>query len=387
VALNQSNAPSVEEDLFREAYAYRFFQAVRLLERLSPQRKPVGHGGPARTEVVRFRALHSLSFPPSEIYELERPSEAGAPPTMTVAFMGLTGPSGVLPRHYTEQLLRHEKEAKGPEKYALRDWLDLFNHRLISLFYRAWEKYRFYIPYERGESERPEPDLFTRCLFSLIGMGVPSLRRRLRVSVWEGEDDERHERVLAEVKDLALLYYGGFLAHRPRCAIALAALLEDYFQLPFEVQQFRGQWLRLDPASQSRTGDGPSHNRLGVDAVAGDRVWDVQAKFRVRLGPLPYARFSEFIPDLAPVPERKSFFLLVDLIRLYVGPEFDFDVQLILEREGVPECRLAQRPDYSPRLGWNTWVSSQPLDRDAADTVFDGETVRWLDNPDSAHAD
>jgi type VI secretion system protein ImpH len=249
----------VENHLFAEPYAYDFFQAVRLLERLDSSRRPVGYANPPRTEVVRFRAHMSLSFPPSTLYDLVK-SEPNLPlPVMTVAHLGLFGPSGALPRHYTEMLLRQEREGQGPDKDALRDWLDLFNHRLISLFYRAWEKYRFYIPYERGDHERGEGDAFTRCLFSLIGMGAPSLRHRLRVSLHELGDtveEEHKEQVLAGIEDLALLHYSGFLSHRPRCAVALEALLRDYFELEVKVRQFRGQWLHLEPASQSRMARG-----------------------------------------------------------------------------------------------------------------------------------
>src|SRR5262249_10829874 len=149
---------------------------------------------------------------------------------------------GVLPIHYTELLLRLHRGEKGAEQEALRFWLDLFNHRFTSLFYRAWQKYRFYIPYERGEHALAEPDPFTRALFSLVGLGQPSLRNRLRVSRRHAEDGARGEReeVLARVEDLVLLYYGGLLAHRPRCAASLEALLGDYFQRPVQVRQFQG---------------------------------------------------------------------------------------------------------------------------------------------------
>jgi type VI secretion system protein ImpH len=369
-----TSAPvTVGERLFAEGYAFDFFQAVRVLERLDPGRRPVGRAGPPHAEVVRFRARLSLSFPPSAVYEVEPPTSALPAPAMTVAFMGLTGPSGVLPRHYTELLLRVEREAKGAEKHALRAWLDLFNHRLISLFYRAWEKYRFYVAYERGEHAGREPDAFTRCLFSLVGLGTPALRDRLRVVVPAGADGRPRERVLARVDDLALLHYSGFFAHRPRCAVSLEALLRDYFGLDVRVRQFQGQWLRLGAANQSRLG-GPAA-RLGVDAVAGDRVWDVQGKVRLRLGPLRYARFDEFLPDRAPVPARKALFLLTHLVRLYVGPELDFDVQLVLKAEDVPACRLGG--GAAAHLGWNTWSLSGPAARDAEDAVFEcAEVVR-----------
>ena len=154
---------SLARRLFEESYNFDFFQAVRLLQRMEPGRALVGRGGPPQAEAVRFRARISLSFPPSSIYEIRRPTSSLPVPVMVQAFMGLTGPSGVLPRHYTELLYKIERDVRTPEKHALRDWFDLFNHRLVSLFYRAWEKYRFYVPFERGEYDGPEPDPFTNC--------------------------------------------------------------------------------------------------------------------------------------------------------------------------------------------------------------------------------
>jgi type VI secretion system protein ImpH len=366
---------TVEEHLFEEGFRFDFFQAVRLLEKLYPKRCPIGRIAAPRDEVVRLRAQASLSFPASAIYELLPPSDDQPLPTMIVRFMGLAGPSGVLPRHYTELLLKLAREGKGPEKYALRDWFDLFNHRFLSLFFRAWEKYRFYIPYERKEYARQEPDPFTRCLFSLVGLGMTPLRDRLHVIKWEEDEEQRRQKVLAEIDDLALLHYSGFLAHRPRNAQALGAMLQDYFQLPVRVQQFHGQWLVLDLANQSRLGGPNSNNELGLNLVAGERVWDVQSKIRIRLGPLRYSEFNEFLPDREPIPQRKALFLLAHLVRLYVGSEFDFDVQLVLRKEDVPQCQLTDGLGVGPQLGRNTWMASQPFEEDAEDAVFEGEEV------------
>jgi type VI secretion system protein ImpH len=354
--------------LYDEPFAFDFFQAVRLLERLEPGRKQIGGDGPPGREPVRFRAHQSLAFPPSSIYSLETPPGRTVP-EMTVAFMGLTGPSGVLPRHYTELLMRLERERKDSEKYATRSWFDLFNHRFISLFFRAWTKYRFPVAYERGGG-RGREDAFTVALFSLIGLAEPSLRNRLVVRAGK--------RTLARVENLGLLYYAGFLAHRPRNAASLEAFLADYFGLPVRVEQFRGQWLRLDPSNRSHLGGGRTNNQLGVDLVAGDRVYDCQSKFRVRLGPLSYARFLEFLPDRTQLETRKAFFLLCHLARLYAGPEFDFEVQPVLRAADVPECQLGEADGVGARLGWNTWVRSGPHPRDAEDAVFGGEEVTQL---------
>ena len=375
---------SVEKRLFEEPFTFDFFQAVRLLQLRDPSRgEPVGHRSHPRREAARFRSHLSLSFPPSAIYDLLPPTDDLPQPAMIVAFMGLTGPSCALPRSYTELLLRQIRDVRGPERYALRDWLDLFNHRMISLFYRAWEKYRFFVPYERRQFELREPDSFARALYSLIGLGSPPLRNRLRVSLWQQGEEHLEQRDLTRIDDLALLHFSGFLARRTRCAVSLEAMLQEYFGIDVEVTQFAGQWLQLEPANQSRMGELGGNCELGVNLVAGDRVWDVQGKFRLSLGPLSYAQFAEFIPDRSPVADRKTFFLLAHMVRLYVGPDLDFDVQLVLKAEDIPACRLIDSASFSPRLGWNTWSSSMGRLDNATDAVFDGSEVRWTNAEDT----
>jgi type VI secretion system protein ImpH len=309
------------------------------------------NGAPADDLTAALRAAH---LPPPEMY---------------VTFLGLTGPQGVLPRHYTSLVIDRLRE----KDRALAEFLDLFNHRIVSLFYRAWEKYRFPIAWERcriaADREAPE-DLFTSALYCLVGLGTPGLRGRQAV------DDE------------TWLYYAGHFAHRPRSAVALEIMLADYLgdrlgqpsppakparrarplagSLRVEVRQFQGEWLQLSrddqsalPRSGARFGQ---HCRLGVDVVAGERVWDVQGKFRIRLGPLGYADFRRFMPcgDLLRI--------VCQFTRTYVGPEFHFDVQPMLRKEEVPSCRLS--PTEPPQLGWNTWIRSAAADRDADDVVF-----------------
>ena len=375
VSWSGSEYAPLAQKLYARASVFDFFQAVRLLARGAPARQPVGEGGPPNAEIVRFRVHNTLTFPPSSIQKLE-PATADVPvPVLTVNFLGLTGPAGVLPRHYTELIERMVREADNPERYVMRDWFDIFNHRFISLFWRAWAKYRFWLPFDRGDHLRAEPDLFTRMLFSLIGMGTPGLRDRLRVTVVETVDDKRHERVLAKVNDFALLHYGGLLAHRPRCADSLEALLEDYFELPIRVQQLVGQWLQLTPDNQSRLGEAGQNNELGLTTVAGTRVWDVEGKIGLRIGPLDYEEYVALLPDPSAVVERKRFFLLVQMARLYVGPQFNLEVQLVLKRDKVPDCRLPLSTADGLQLGWNAWIFSQSLARDPDETVFQGDEM------------
>lgn len=387
-ALDSLDPPA--DRLLDDATQFDFFQAVWLLERMDAERRPVGFDGAPSGEVVRFRAHQSLSFPPSSVYDLKSadgaqghaaenlrlPLAAAAQPRMTVTFMGLTGSSGVLPRHYTELLLRLEREAKGSEKHALREWLDLFNHRLISLFFRAWEKYRFFVPFSRRHGPPGNEETFTTALRSLIGLGQPALRGRLRVSAWHADGETEH--ALAGVDDLGTLRYAGILAQRPRTAANLEQLLSDYFSVPVQARQFQQQWLLLESPQQTRIGLLDGNCQLGVSALAGQRVSDIQGLVRLRLGPLSLEQFNEFLPSRQIDPRGKAQFLLAHLTRLYIGPETDFQVQLILRARDVPQCRLTGSEPEAPRLGWNTWLSSQPTMQDAGDATFVGDAIRWL---------
>jgi type VI secretion system protein ImpH len=338
----------------------------------------------------------SLIFPPSQIWELRPSGGERSVPEMSVAFFGLVGPSGVMPRHYTEMLMRIQRDYKHGEKFALRDWFDLFTHRMLSLFYRAWEKYRFYIAYERGEYLQHPPDPFTHALLSFSGLGLATLRNRIRVvaSIGESTTEESagkavgdapskygtlharpERRTLAEVDDQALLRYAGLWARRPRTALGLAALLSDYFELPVEVQQFHGQWLQLDPTDQSQLHADCMNCRLGVNLVIGERVWDVEGKIRIRVGPLDYEQFVEFLPYRGAVTRSKAFFLLSHLTRLYIGPTLAFDVQLLLRGETVPDIVLSDSAGPGLRLGWNTWLRSGKLRGRVKDAVFEGQEV------------
>lgn len=363
-ASGRDGAP-VSDRLYHEAYRFDFFQAVRLLQAIGYEgagepggrRYAVGYDHAPPQEAVRFRATPSHTFPAGPLRQIHRPpADPGqdpnpSPPEMLANFMGLTGPSGVLPAHYTSMVIERVRE----KDFSLRDFLDLFNHRVISLFYRAWEKYRFAIAYERLRLSAAEggEDLFTQCLYSLVGLGTSGLRGRLDV------DDE------------AFLYYAGHFAHRPRSPVALEEMLADYFGLPVELKQFQGQWLYLSREDQSclPCPEAPRgrNAQLGASAVIGERVWDVEGKFRVRLGPLSYGDFCRFVPcgeTLRP---------LCQLVRSYVGPQFDFDVQPVLRAAEVPWCRLGGDGADAARLGWNTWIRCRDFRHDVADAVFSQE--------------
>ncbi len=378
---------TVEQRLFADGPSFNFFQAVRLLEMLAPDRDPVGFDGSVGHEIVRFASYNSHNFPPSQIYDIRADRTGKAPPTMIVAFFGLTGPSGVLPRHYTDLLMRMTRDARHAEKFALRDWFDLFTHRMLSLFHRAWEKYRFYISYERRRHLAHPPDPFTHALLSLCGLGMSTLRDRLRVAIPGEHPGRADERVLAKVPDLAVAFYAGQMARRPRTAAGLAAMLADYFQMPVETRQFHGEWLQLDEADQSQLGCLEGHCALGLDTVIGERIWDVEGKILIRLGPLDYDQFVEMLPRRSPEPKSKGFFLLSHMTRLFIGPTLNFDVQLLLKADEAPDLLLGADEGPGARLGWNTWLGTGGGATTVDDAVFAGQELFQLDGASGTTSD
>lgn len=331
-------AKTMERELRSRPFRFEFFQAVRLIERLLPGRKPIGRFEKPSEEAVRLGSHSTLSFPASEIQSLDWPEKPDRPPQMTVNFMGLTGPEGVLPLYYTELVA---SRLRAGDK-ALRDFLDLFNHRIISFFYRAWEKYRFAVSYERDERDR-----FTQYLKDLIGLGTTGLAER------------------QPLPDRSLLYYAGLLAQRPRSAAALKQLLSDYFDVPVEIEQFAGAWYRLDSSTQCNLEEESSYSQqLGRGAVVGDEVWTQESRVRIKLGPLSLSQYLDFLPTgTAYEPVRA-------LTRFFSNDELDFEIQLILRREDVPPCELGAGESTAPRLGWLSWVKSAPSQSHAGDTVL-----------------
>ena len=316
--------------------SFEFFQAVTLLKRLLPEREPVGYFASPQDEVVHFGAADGLSFPASQIQELRW--EAEEAPQMTVNFMGLTGPQGVLPHWYSE-LVSERLRAKDA---TLQSFLDIFNHRVISLFYRAWEKHRLPVTYGLADE-----DHFTHHLLDLIGLGTSGLQER------------------QAVQDEALLRFTALLGKQVRSAAALETILAQYFEVPVEIEEFTGAWYRLDPVSQCCFDDEelPSQ-QLGLGAIAGDEIWNQQARVRVKLGPLSLERYKDFLPK-AP-----GFEAVRAITRFFSNDEFEFEVQLILKREDVPSPELGAGSSECLPLGWLSWLKSRPLDRDPQDTVF-----------------
>jgi len=322
--------------LAEDACSFEFFQAVTLLERLQPGSQQVGGFSSPEDEAVRFKVYQRLGFPASEIQKLEADGEG--PPEMTVNFMGLTGPLGLLPHTYSELIL----ERARAKDHTLAAFLDIFNHRAISLFFRAWQRSNFEFNYGAGGH-----DFFTQYLLDLVGLGTTGLRDR------------------QDVDDEAILHYVSLMASQLRSAVALEQVIADYFEVPVEVEQFTGGWYGLDKATQCVMKEEESASlSVGSGAVVGDAVWDRQSRVRIRVGPIGIERYCDFLPGGSA---HKS---LTAITRFFSNQCLEFELQLVLERNQVPKVELDLDSASPARLGWVSWAKTEPLGCDPDDTIL-----------------
>ncbi|QDU58356.1 type VI secretion system baseplate subunit TssG [Aeoliella mucimassa] len=360
------NANELEDLLSDQGHAFDFYQAISLLTKQETD----GDVRIADEKPVKFVTSPSLAFPASAIQRIDI-ADSQAPPTVTVNFMGLTGPSGVLPRHYTEKVQEIERDGHGPARHAMRGWFDMFTSRFVWSMYRAWKKMRIDRSLPERQGPRPPRSTYTQALFGLIGLGGNAFRNRLHVTTTPGTSERTHTTSDDFINDWALLRHVSVLSRRRRSAAQIERVLSEHFQVSITVEQFTGQWLELDSASQTRLGCRNNNSQLGISAIVGSRVWDVQSKLRLRVGPLSQQQFDSFLPNTSPDGERRRFFMLCQLARLLLGPEFDFDVQLVLDHQQVPAMQLGSPTETSSfRLGWNTWLSASSKHSDRVDAIF-----------------
>ena len=322
---------SVAQLLIAEGWRFELFQAVRLLQKMAPDRVPVGEGQEPDREAVRFRSRVGFDFPASEVQEIELPDAEGDPVRVVVNALGLAGALGPLPAPFSELLVQRT----WAKDFAFRDFLDIFNHRLVSLLVRAKKRHRAGFSWDR-----PDRESFSRAAFGLMGLGTPGLAGRM------------------DVEDRGLLQYAGIVARRARSIVGLEVILADYFGVRVHSRQLVGRWLELpdDQRTALGTSAGRNHELTAVraGAVLGRRTWDQQACFEIRLGPLTLGQFLDFLPI------GRSYRSLAQLIRFYAGEEHECDLRLTLKAAEIPPCRLGA----GPRLGWSSWLRTKPFAED-----------------------
>jgi len=334
---------SVTQQLTNNAPAYSFIQTVRLLERScfygvvknSDAKKimPIAGFAPPETETIRFHSNQKLDFYSSEISDINMQKQ-GQQWHVLVNMMGLSGASGVLPYHYTEMILQR---LKIKDKSLLK-FFDLFNHRAISLFYKASIKYRHPFEYERkklSHNSTKEKDTHTQALLSLIGLGTKNLEKRLYT------DDE------------SLLFYSGLLSQNVKTSSGLKQILQRHFSIPVEIKEFVGQWQPLidDVRTRltSRALPKGQNACLSRSAILGKKGWYAQGKIQIILGPLDKKQLHHFSPG------TQALKALNEIVRIYAGMECNYDFVIRVKRSDIPN-KVVLSKKTPPIVGWNTWL-------------------------------
>jgi type VI secretion system protein ImpH len=319
--------------LLAEGNRFNIYQALSLLERAYPDAPALGGTGPAAREIMRIRPDVSLGFPSGAIASIDWVDTAPAADTgfslstgndghyrVTATFFGLYGVDSPLPNHWSEEILYEQSQDT-----TVRDFLDIFHHRIYSLLFRIWTKYRYPVQYRLAGD-----DAFSKRFLALIGLGTAD---------WQ----------TAGLPVMRLLRYAGLLVQRPRSGAGLEAFLADWFEgIPIRVEPCAGRWIELGSGDLCRLGR--SNSTLGDNAILGGRMFDVSGQFRLAMGPVDYPTYRRFLPDGSDHGTLRS------LVNFFVTDRLEAELQLRLSGAEVPPLRLD--PDDPPRLGWTTWLTS-----------------------------
>lgn len=327
---------SVESLLLREAYRFDFYQVVNLIETLRPGTAGVGTGSMASQEAARFVHLPSQAFPVSDVVSVRPSPRAGEPYEIHTTFLGLSGAHGPLPPPYTRLLL----ERMARKDAGMRDFLGIFEHRLIGLMYQVRRRHR--VAFDRTP---PHRTAMARYLYSLIGLGTPGLRDRMTAP------------------DRSLLQHAGILTHHPRSLAAVCSLIGALFGVPVQGRKLIGAWQTVDARDLARLGRQGRNNALGRTAMAGRRIWQQDARVRLILGPLGKADFARLLPGTS------GFAALCELSLFCIGdPALELEVEIRPDPAALPPARLS-RIDGA-RLGWTARLPSKPSADPPAGLVF-----------------
>jgi type VI secretion system protein ImpH len=314
-------APALEQ-LGAQPHRFTLFAALRLLEQCFPDHPRLGESRKAADDPVRLGQAPTLSFAPSDVMGFDDSSSDG-PARLEQYSFGIFGPNGALPLHLSEYAYERGRQV---EDATFTDFVNLFQHRLTSLFYRAWAQAE-----PAASFDRPGSDRFLQYVGALLGLGTASARSR------------------DAAPDRAKLSRVAHFAPQPRSADGLESILTEYFGLAVEVRQFIGEWMYVPRELYCRVGGDSASASLGLTAALGGMSWQCQHKFEIAIGPLALTSFADLLPGSRGLAE------LAALVRLYTNDEWSWQLRLLLRDVEVPGVRLGS----AGQLGWTTWLGGR----------------------------
>jgi type VI secretion system protein ImpH len=319
---------TILDEMQKEPWRFDFLLTMRRLERSHPGRPRIGDSAARREDYVDLGQDPYLEFPASNLSSV---AVKNGRLKIFVRFLGLLGPQGALPLDTTEESLLWLQRQDD----AFPRFLDLFNHRFLQLFFRAWADSR-----PIAQHDRPDADRFIAYIGSTIGMGSPPLQS------------------LDSVPDLAKLCFAGLIGPQAKSASRLKRFIAGLFGTGVEIDEFVGSWLEFDANDRSYLGK--SNALLGINLSCGARIFSVQDKIRIRIFTNSMAQYLRFLPrgDLC-----KPF---ADAVFFYIGDQLDWEVELAIPAGSVEPVRLGK----SGLIGWTSWIApnwtaTDPYRRDA----------------------
>ena len=316
-------------------YNYDLFQLLRRLDAQTGSEWPLGHAPLPHEEPVRLGQAPSLAFAPSTIAAIKARDNGTGIHDIDIYSFGLFGPNGPLPLHLTEYA--YERITHHADR-SMVEFCNLFHHRLILMFYRAWAEAQPAVSLDRSDRHR-----FNHYLSCLTGVGQPAL-----------------ENARGSIHEHARYTLGGHFTRQAHDAEGLERCLSWYFQVKTKIIPNIPQWMMIDPREQARLKGGRNSPRLGRTAFLGGAIRDIQHKFRLQFGPLKLKDYQRFLPDQAYAQQ------VIDWVRHYLGIEYSWDVRLVLRQQDVQGVALGG----PQRLGFSSWLGEQPAPRDRDDLTF-----------------
>lgn len=322
-----------------EPWRFDFLWLLRAIDRAransDPKARRLGEANTLRHDPIRLSQEAHLVFSPISISGVKPPA-GDRPARIRIRNFGLVGPNGPLPTFLIEHICR--RAAQGD--HAWQAFLDVIQHRLITLFYRAWAMHSPVV-----QEDRPQENPLTRDLLCLLGLG---------------DHDAIDE---APIDPRSLVFFSGRIVPSPGGADALEAVLSGYFGVRAQIIGFQGEWMDIPSECRLRLGASPETGALGQTTVIGERIWSIQQRFRVRLGPMSLTDFERFLPRAG----SDTLASLRAWVRLIAGLGLTWDLQLVLRKEDAPGVQLGA----GARLGWTTWVQTDRPRRDLDELVID----------------
>ncbi|HEX2751057.1 MAG TPA: type VI secretion system baseplate subunit TssG [Verrucomicrobiales bacterium] len=359
----RKDSGTIIDDLLSHPWDYDFFGALRCVESSRPDLPRIGKSRALRQDPIRFGQYLSLGFATSGMEKPHLTKQEGH--KLMVRFTGLTGPNGPLPLRYTDFIRNRlrgmqDPDLRGPREEAalstgggsgrdstLAEFIDIFHHRIISLFYRAWA-----VSHKTVDLDRPEDRTFAEWIASTFGCGLPEM---------EGLD---------AVPAIHRLPFAGHLSCQTRHAAGLRGLLSDYFETQVEVENFAGQWIDIPEEQRCRMGESRETGLLGKSCVVGSKLWDRQMKCAVRIGPMTFAQYELFLPRGTGHSRLHAW------MAFYTRSELYWEAAIVLRKEDVPKTKLGS----AGRLGYTTWLTSVPPAKDADQFRVRGGGLSEADN-------